>query len=650
MASALSLNDPGSDRRNFVRRSAVLFAIAMLLIAALVVRLVQLQVFDHDTYRTRSDENRIQVQPLAPPRGLIYDRHGVLLAENRPVSSLALVSERVEDVDALVAELRKLVDIGEEDLINYHDRLKRKRRPYEAVTLREVLSEAESARLAVNRHRLPGVEVRTELKRHYPFGAVMAHAVGSVRRVTEDDLRRFDEADSSNYSATEFIGRRGVERFYERSLHGEVGYQRVEINAHGRILQVLDIEPPKSGQDISLHLDSRLQIAATAALGERRGSVVAIDPKTGGILALVSNPGYDPNLFVTGISTEQYQSMVNSLQTPLFNRAVNGQYSPGSTFKPVIGLAGISNGVITWQEEIKDYGWFKLPNQDRIYRDWSWRQGGGGGQGIVDMNRAIYRSSNIYFYDLSTRLSIDQIGSFARQFGIGEQLAVDVADASSGLMPDPIWKQGVKGEVWYPGDNVNVGIGQGDVLVTPLQLATMTSVIANRGKVIRPRLLKPEPGRLPPLEFDPPQPLPDVIGPSPDDWERMVSAMKDVVHRGNRGFKEGFGQNGTAWAYIGRDIDYMMAGKSGTAQVVEIKQGEEYDEELLDEFKRKHAWFIAFAPVDDPLIALAVLVENGGGGSSVAAPVAREVIDYYLLPQLDVADREDLVLDMAVRQ
>ncbi len=623
----------------------------MLLIGVLVVRLVQLQVVDYETYQTRSDENRIQVQPLPPPRGLIYDRHGVLLAENRPVSSLALVEERIGDTDALVAELRQLVDIGEEDLANYQKRLQRKRRPYEPVTLREVLSEAESARLAVNRHRLPGVEVRTELKRHYPFGAVMAHAVGSVRRITEEDLRRFDKAEDSNYSATDFIGRRGVERFYERSLHGAVGYQRVEINAHGRILQVLDIEPPTSGQDITLHLDSRLQIAATAALGERRGSIVAIDPKTGGILALVSNPGYDPNLFVTGISSEQYQTMVNSLQTPLFNRAVNGQYSPGSTFKPVVGLAGISNGVISWEEEIEDYGWFKLPNQDRIYRDWSWRQGGGGGQGIVDMNRAIYRSSNIYFYDLATRLSIDQIGSFARQFGIGEQLAVDVADASSGLMPDPIWKQGVKGEVWYPGDNVNVGIGQGDVLVTPLQLATMTSVIANRGKVIRPRLLNPQPDALAPIEFDPPQPLPDVMGPSPDDWELMVGAMEDVVHRGNRGFKDGFGQNGTAWAYIGQNFgDYRMAGKSGTAQVVEIKQGEEYDEELLDEFKRKHAWFIAFAPADDPLIALAVLVENGGGGSSVAAPVAREVLDFYVPPLLEEMERQELAVGMVGSQ
>jgi penicillin-binding protein 2 len=387
--------------------------------------------------------------------------------------------------------------------------------------------------------------------------------------------------------------------------------------------------------DVTLHLDSRLQIAATAALGERRGAIVALDPATGGILALVSNPGYDPNLFVTGISSEQYDDMVDSVQTPLFNRAVNGQYSPGSTFKPVVALAGISNDVITWEDEIEDPGWFKLPNQDRIYRDWSWRPGNSGGQGTVDLNRAIYRSSNVFFYNLASRLTIAQLGAFASQFGIGQQLAVDVADASDGLMPDPIWKMGAKGEVWYPGDNVNLGIGQGDLLVTPLQLATMAMVIANRGRVVRPRMLNLFGDAPTPMEYEPHRAPPDVAGPNPDDWERMVDAMEDVVHRGNKGY----GQNGVAWAHIGRNIDYRMAGKSGTSQVVEIKQGEEYDEEQLDEFKRKHAWFIAFAPADAPKIVLAVLVENGGGGSSVAGPVAREVLDFYMLPRLDVAAR-----------
>ena len=559
---------------------------------------------------------------------MIKDRHGVLLAENRPVSSLAIVIERVRDFDGLLVELAELVDIAEGDLTAYREAQKRRRRPYEPVTLRDTLSEDEVARLAVNRHRLPGVEVRTELKRHYPFGSVMAHAVGSVRRVTEEDLQRLDPV---NYSATDFVGRRGVERFYESSLHGQVGYQRVETNAHGRILQVLDIEPPKTGQNITLQLDSRLQIAATAALGERRGAVVALEPSTGGILALVSNPGYDPNLFVTGISGEQYDQLANSRETPLFNRAVNGQYSPGSTFKPVVGLAAIANGITTWEEELEDHGWFKLPNQNRIYRDWSWKPGNSGGQGIVTLRKAIYRSSNVFFYNLASRLSIDQLGTFAAQFGIGQQLAVDVADASSGLLPDPIWKRGARGEAWYPGDMINIGIGQGDLLVTPLQLATMVSVLANRGRVVRPRMFLDS--EQAPIEFDPPPPLPRVSGPKPDDWERMVDAMEDVVHRGNQGFRE----NGTAWAYIGRDVPYRMAGKSGTAQVVEIKQGQEYEEEELDEYNRKHAWFIAFAPADAPSIALAVLVENGGGGSSVAGPVAREVLDAYVLPGLDVA-------------
>jgi penicillin-binding protein 2 len=386
MASALSLTDPTSERRNFVNRVVVLFVIAMLLVAGLVARLIQLQIIDYHTYRTRSDENRIQVQPLAPPRGLILDRNGTLLAENRPVSALALVDERVTDFDALLAELGELVYISEDDLSAYKKALQRRRRPYEPVTLRDALSEEEAARLAVNRHRLPGVEVRTELKRHYPFGSVMAHAVGSVRRITEDDLKRLDPV---NYSATDFVGRRGVERFYEASLHGRVGYQRVETNAHGRILRVLDIEPPERGESITLQLDNRLQIAATAALGERRGAVVALDPKTGGVLALVSNPGYDPNLFVAGIAPEQYQELVRSRETPLFNRAVNGQYAPGSTFKPVVGLAGLAYQVVNWDETLVDRGFFKLPNQDRIYRDWSWTPDNSGGQGIVTLRKAI---------------------------------------------------------------------------------------------------------------------------------------------------------------------------------------------------------------------------------------------------------------------
>ena len=435
-----------------------------------------------------------------------------------------------------------------------------------------------------------------------------------------------------NYSGTTFVGKLGVEQFYERSLHGEVGYQRVENGCSWADSPGSRDQSAPAGQNISLHLDSRLQIAARGALGERRGAIVALDTRSGGILAMVSNPGYDPNLFVTGISNKKYQELINSRDTPLFNRAINGQYAPGSTFKPIVALAGLTYDVMTWDEEIEDKGWFKLPDQERVYRDWSWTVDNSGGQGIVDLNRAIYRSSNVFFYNLAARLHIDQLADFASQFGFGQVLSVDVAGASRGLLPDPIWKYGAKGEVWYPGDNVNMGIGQGDLLVTPLQLATVASIIANRGKVVRPRMLLASDRPL--SEVDPPQSLPGVQGPTADDWENMIDSMEDVVHRGNKGYR----QNGTAWAYIGRGISYRMAGKSGTAQVVEIKQGEEYDEEELDEYSRKHAWFIAFAPADDPTIAVSVLVENGGGGSSVAAPVAREVLDAHLLSQLAGVD------------
>ncbi|MCZ6641286.1 MAG: penicillin-binding protein 2 [Gammaproteobacteria bacterium] len=625
MSPTLAIKDPVSERQSFGTRALTLFVIAAALLMGLVGRMVQLQVLEYDAYQMRSEENRIQVQALAPPRGLIYDRNGVLLAENRPVSSLALVRERIEDLDELIAELGTLVRIDDEDLEGFYQRLKRRRRPYEPIALKLNLDEEEIATLSVNRYRLPGVEVNTQLVRYYPQGAMLAHAVGSVRRVTEEDLRRLDPV---RYSATKFIGKIGVERFYEQSLHGEVGYQQVETDAHGRIRQELDKKPPVAGQNITLHLDIRLQIAAYAALGQRRGAIVALDTRSGGVLAMVSNPGYDPNLFVAGISSEDYRALADSRATPMFNRAINGQYAPGSTFKPIVGLAGISLGLIDWEEQIEDRGWFKLSNQDRIYRDWSWKKDNSGGQGMVDLNRAIYRSSNVYFYNLVTRMDIDELAGFAAQFGIGQRTGVDIPDTSPGLLPDRLWKQGARGEVWYPGDTVNLAIGQGDLLVTPLQLAGMASIIANRGTRRRPRMLLSSDAPL--VEFDPLPPLAPVRGPSPDDWERMVDAMEDVVHRGNKGY----GQNGVAWAYIGQNIAYRMAGKSGTAQVVEIKQGEEYDEDELDEYSRKHAWFIAFAPADDPAIALAVLVENGGGGSSVAGPIAREVIDHFLLPQL----------------
>ena len=628
MAASPQFKDAGREQQDFTVRVIALFLMALLAIFVLLARMIHLQVADYEKYRTRSDQNRIQVQPIAPPRGLIFDRNGVLLADNQPVFTLALVAEQIKDLDAVLKELRSLVEFDDADVDAFRKRFARRQRPYESVPLKLVLTEEEIAALAVNRFRLPGVVVEAQLVRHYPMGALMAHAIGSVRRISEADLQTLDPV---SYSATQFIGKLGIERVYESSLHGQVGYEQVETDARGRIRKRLSKQPPVAGQNLTLQLDTHLQTVAAQALGERRGAVVAIDPRTGGILALVSNPGYDPNLFVTGISAAHYKELTDDHAMPLFNRVTNGQYAPGSTFKPVVALAGLAHGATDWDRTIIDHGTYRLPGQARVYRDWSWKVGNSGGQGVVDLTRAIYRSANVYFYDLATRIGIDDLVGFATQFGFGRNTSVDVGDASLGRLPDRVWKKGVKGEPWYPGDTINMGIGQGDLLVTPLQMATVAAVLADRGHWRRPRLLLSSDQPL--VEWDPPPPMPDVVGVKSEDWEKLVDAMEMVVHRGNLGY----GQAGTAFPYIGSNLKYRMAGKSGTAQVVGIKQGEIYNEKELSEDERKHAWFIAFAPADAPEIAVAVLVEHGGGGSAIAAPVAREVIDAQLLPEIDAA-------------
>ena len=621
MAVALAIKDPNKEKEMIVGRAIAFFVVVVLCVCLLVARFVQLQIYEHESYQSRSDKNRIQVQPLAPPRGLIYDTNGILLADNRPSSALGIVVERTDELDAVIAELREIIALSDEQVEQFHEAKKRARRPGEAVVIADNLSDADIAALAVNRHRITGVEVITQLQRYYPLGAIAAHAVGSVRRMTERDVQQNDEA---AYRATQFIGKRGVEAYYEEALHGRPGFQQVETDAHGRIRKVIDSDPPTVGKNLTLHLDARLQQAAVDALGEQRGAIVAIDPKTGGVLALVSKPSYDPNQFIVGMTDAQFQALSGSVYVPLFNRATNGQYAPGSTFKPVVGLAGVASGAMQWDTQIDDNGSFRLPGGEREYRDWSWTVDNSGGQGVVDLRRAIYRSSNVYFYDVASRLDVNYLAGFAEDFGFGRNLAVDISDASRGLVPDPEWKLGAKGEKWYQGDSVNMGIGQGDLLVTPLQIATYVAMIANGGKTVRPRMVKgSEAAPVSDAASNEPTHLTSLTD---DDWLRLIASMEDVVHLGGQGFRG----NGTAWAYIGQDISYRMAGKSGTAQVVEIRQGEEYNEEELSEFRRKHAWFMAFAPVDDPQIALAVLVENGGGGSSVAAPVARKVVDAYL--------------------
>ena len=632
------MKDVEHEQAAFASRTFALLLILAALICVLIARMVYLMVFKHDDYRTLSEENRVQTVALAPTRGLIYDRNGVLLASNRTVFSAFVIAERTKDLGTTVAEVATLLELSEDELAGISDRLATPRRPLAPVLLKLNLSPRERAVLEVNGHRLHGVQVRPSTIRRYPFDAMMAHVVGSVRRIADGDLAN---RDARRYRATQFIGKHGVEAFYETSLHGEPGMKSVEVDVRGGERRELSRQKPRNGQNITLHLDSRLQIAASAALGQRRGAVVAIEPATGGIIAMASNPSYDPNLFVTGISADQYAELVNSRTAPMVDRATRGRYAPGSTFKPIVGLAGLALGMTDWERTIVDNGEFRLPGRRRAYRDWSWKPGNSGGQGVVDLRRAIYRSSNVYFYELGSRMPTDAMPDFAAQFGFGRVSSLDVAGADPGILPDSEWKAGYRGEVWYPGDNVNMAIGQGDLLVTPLQLATAVATIANRGRLVPPRLLRSSDAPLAEYAHE------EIVRVSaaalaehdanaqrrelqPEDWERMVDAMGDVVHRGNKGYR----QNGTAWAYIGRDIRYRMAGKSGTAQVVGIAQGEEYNEDELDEYQRKHAWFMAFAPADAPQLAVAVLMENGGGGSSVAGPVAREVLDAYLLPRI----------------
>ncbi len=598
MAEPLVLKDHSAEAEIFYERVAIGFGILIVLTLFLVGRLFYLQIIQHDIYRTRSDDNRIHVQSIPPIRGLIFDRNGVLIADNIPTFNLTIIKERVEDIDKTLATIGSLIPLSDSEIKAFQQRLKRRQRPFESTPIKLKLTEREKARIAVNRYALPGVQVEARLVRHYPMGALMAHAVGSVRRINEDDLQKLD---SITYSGTDHIGKIGIEKFYERSLLGEVGYQEVETNARGQVMKELSGTPPKPGNNLTMHVDTNLQRAASEALGDRRGSVVAIDPNSGGILAMVSKPSYDPNLFVTGIEYQTYAELRDSEDVPLFNRAVQGQYEPGSTLKPFLALAGLLSGVITPDYSVKDPGWFKLPNNQRLYRDWNWTKKGTGGHGVVNLDKAIYRSCNVYFYELAVKLGIERIHDHLTKFGFGSDMSYDLPEAHDGLVPSRAWKERVRQESWYPGDTVNIGIGQGDLLVTPLQLATAVSVLANRGRWVQPRMLKES--SLYTLPASRSRLLPNIAEGDDAAWDIVIQSMEKVVHRGNMGF----GENGTAWAHIGQDIEYRMAGKSGTAQVVTIEQGEEYNEEEVDERLRKHAWFVAFAPVQKPEIAFECL-------------------------------------------
>jgi penicillin-binding protein 2 len=599
------IKDPNAEAMKYQGRAFTAIVVIALVFTVILARYVFLQVFQFERYKTEADNNRVHVQSLAPKRGLIFDRKGRLLAENISSRSLVLVRERVPNLEDTLARLQRLLDISDEDLDDFRRRLKRQR-PFEEVPLLFNLSEEQIATVAVNIHTLPGVEIEARLVRHYPYGELFGHVVGYVGRINEREQATLDP---ENYAATYSMGKLGVERYYESQLHGEVGYQNVETDVRGRIKRVLDQTDPQPGKDLFLHLDVDIQRVAYEALRGRRGSVVAMNVKNGGVLAVVSSPSYDANLFVNGISSKDYSALRDSPDLPLFNRSLQGQYPPASTVKPVIGMAGLHYGVVTPSTTVADPGWFQLPNDERFYRDWK-REGHAA---RINLEDSIIQSCDVFFYDLAYKLGIDRIHEFMTSFGYGVPTGVDLTSERGGLLPSRDWKRRVHKLPWFPGETLNIGIGQGYMLATPIQMAAATVALANKGQWIQPRVLN----KLGELELLPARR--NTLDVDPSHWAVVERAMYDVVH----------GTRGTARASA-RGMAYDMAGKTGTAQVVGIAQGEEYDSESLSKHKRDHALFVGYAPAEDPQIAVVVVIENGEH-SSEAVKVARAVMDAYLL-------------------
>ncbi len=608
----IRLKDNLREALLFQRRIIAAVILVVVLLGVLIARMVYLEILNVDHYTTLSRNNRVNILPIAPTRGLIYDRNGVLLAENVPSFTLEITPERVKDMDDTLARLRKIIDISDDDIARFKEAARRTRR-FEGVPLRFRLSDEEVARFSARRYRFPGVDIQASLARHYPLGPLAAHAVGYVGRISEAELR---QVDGSNYSGTSHIGKTGVERSYEAVLHGQVGYQQVETNAQGRILRVLERTPPVPGKNLYLNIDVRMQAIAEQAFGHNNGALVAIEPNTGAVLALVSVPSFDPNLFVNGLDAKTYQALSHSPSRPLFNRALRGQYPPGSTAKPFIGLGGLELNAVKPHDEIYCPGYYMLKGDDRKYRDWK-----KGGHGDVDLHKAIVQSCDVYFYELAHTLGIDKIYSYLSQFGFGQRTGIDLQGELSGLLPSREWKRRTRHQPWFPGETLITGIGQGFFLTTPLQLASATATLADRGQRRQPHIVyaeqDPDSGT---LQLIPPTPLTTIPQVRAADWTAIIHDMTDVVqgiHGTARGIKHG--------------LQYSVAGKTGTAQVFSVAEGQEYNEDEIAKKLRDHALFISFAPVDKPRIAVAVIVENGGGGGSVAAPIARAVMDYYLL-------------------
>ncbi len=609
------LKNQGDEQRLFARRAWIGFVVILVCFAGLAVRFFHLQVLQHDDFAVRSENNRVHVRPAPPNRGLIYDRRGRIIAENLPAYRLELVPEKVDDLEGTLDELAAIVGISEDDLERFR-RNRARYRDFDSIPLRFNLDEREVSRFAVNRHRFRGVDVMPYLERHYPHGELFTHVLGYVGRLDAGDLAAVDEG---NYRGTTHIGKIGIERYYETELHGTSGLERIETNARGRVLRVLERVDPVAGTDLVLSVDLAVQRAAWETLGDRAGAVVAMDPTDGSVIAMVSKPAFDGNDFVHGISRNAYQAILDAPGRPLFNRALNGGYEPGSTLKPFIGLAGLELDVVRRDTRVLSTGEFFLQGQERPFRDWKEE-----GHGSADIRSALEESVNTYFYQLALNLGIDRIHAYLDQFGFGQVTGIDLRGESTGLLPSRDWKRGRYGEAWYPGETVIAGIGQGFNVVTPLQLANALCTLVNGGVRMAPRLLfasKP-PGSAQAVPESSPV-VQQVPVQDPSDWDAVLEGMRRVVN----------GPRGTA-REVALDAPYLIAGKTGTAQVYGLAEDEEYEESEVAEHLRHHALFIAYAPFEEPRIAVAVVVDHGGAGGREAAPVARATIDAWLEQEL----------------
>jgi penicillin-binding protein 2 len=618
----------GAELRNYLHeqyyfrlRLGFTALVVLSLFALLASRFYYLQVKQYNHYQTLAENNRISLIPIAPNRGLILDKNGVVLAHNFFVYTLEITPAKIKDLEATIAQISQFVEISPLDRKRFN-KLRQESRNFESVPIRTHLNEVEAAKFAVNHYRFPGVEIKSRLFRHYPLGKLGSHMVGYIGRINDKDLVNLEKSgDLSNYKGSDHIGKSGLEQFYENQLHGTTGFQQVEVDADGHAVRVLSSNAPIPGDNLILSADSKLQEIAETAFGDRRGALVAINPKTGEVLSYVSQPTFDPNLFVGGIDTENWKLLNDSLDKPLINRPLRGVYPPGSTFKPFVALAGLEAGKRTPPFAIHDAGYFSLPNSRHRYRDWK-----PSGHGIVDMQRAITISCDTFFYGLAMELGIEKLTSFVRHFGFGRRSDFDIKGEIEGLLPTPEWKMRRFKQPWYPGETVIVGIGQGYTLVTPLQLAQATAILANNGVAMKPHLVAQIQNSLTGKRHILPPVVQDTITLNPDNMDIVRRGMVDVTLPG-----------GTA-ASIGANAGYSIAAKTGTAQVIGIRQNEKYNEHTINERHRDHALFIAFAPAEDPQIALAVIVENGGHGGSAAGPIARKVMDYYLLGKLPIAE------------